>query len=393
MQLEKLLGKALPSRQKLTSGPAEKAQVHDLIAGEYLDDRQLIFQPADYCLPLAETATSCCWPVLPGVLLKYAGWVDGDPGRIVFIDTETTGLSGGTGTLVFLVGCGSIDKDHFRVRQFLLCDPEGEEYFLQILAGYLANFDKIISFNGKSFDLPLLRTRFILNRLGMGFARYGHLDLYHLSRRIWQGCLPDCTLQSIERAVLGLHRQHDISGAEIPEAYFDYLATGNATLLTRIIQHNRVDITSLYTLLRKLISIIGLPGQSALSCNPLGLARLFEFCGEQEQSLRILQDALMISDPSPGARQKLSMLYKRRDCWEVAEKLWLDAAAEGEIYAHIELAKLYEHKYKDPGKALFYTEKALELISDLRYIYQDLQSALYYRIKRLLRKLNNAKKD
>ena len=168
--------------------------------------------------------------------------------RAVFLDTETTGLAGGAGTAAFLIGLGWVEGERFRVRQYFMRDYHEEAALLHGLAEELRGFERVVTFNGKMFDLPLLDARFRLNRGRFPLGDAPHLDLLHPARRLWKARLESCRLQSLEAALLGLRRSGDIPGEEIPQVYFDWVRRRDARALARVFEHNRQDIVSLAAL-------------------------------------------------------------------------------------------------------------------------------------------------
>ncbi len=167
------------------------------------------------------------------------------PTRWAFLDTETTGLAGGTGTYAFLAGVGSIDAQGFRLRQFFMRDYGEEASMLHRLAEYLQQFDVLITYNGKAYDQPLLETRYRMVRSRPPFGRMEHLDLLFGARRLWKLRLESCRLVDLENRILGVERQGDLPGEMIPYIYFEYLRTERAFRLTPIFHHNAIDILSL----------------------------------------------------------------------------------------------------------------------------------------------------
>src|SRR5216683_8339048 len=185
---------------------------------------------------------------LPGDLLEIisSGAVrDVPPREWAFLDTETTGLAGGTGTCAFLVGVGRITPEGFRVRQFFMRDYGEEASVLDALARHLAPFRVLITYNGLTFDQPLLETRYRLNRARPPFARLEHLDLLFGARRLWKLRFESCRLVDLESQILGVEREGDLPGALIPYVYFEYLRTREAARLLPIFHHNAIDILSL----------------------------------------------------------------------------------------------------------------------------------------------------
>ncbi|HXH84049.1 MAG TPA: ribonuclease H-like domain-containing protein, partial [Candidatus Tectomicrobia bacterium] len=170
----------------------------------------------------------------------------GDPSRLLFLDTETTGLAGGTGTYAFLVGAAFVDGDRLVIAQHFLRDFDDEPALLAALEPLLARAAAVVTFNGAGFDVPLLETRFVLAR--RRWPVLSHLDLLRPARRVWSGWLGDCRLSTLERAVLGVEREVDVPGPLIPTLYFDYLRSRRAGPLTRVFAHNRDDVLTLVAL-------------------------------------------------------------------------------------------------------------------------------------------------
>src|SRR5262249_45769866 len=169
--------------------------------------------------------------------------------QLVFLDTETTGLSGGTGTLAFLVGLGRIDGEVLHLRQFFLTGFRGEGALLQAAAAWSAGRQYLVTFNGKSFDAPLLPTRYRLARLPDPFADLHHIDLFHPTRRAFSSQWPDCRLQTAEKQLLGFQRGHDLPAHLVPETWFAFVRRGTTHRLPALLAHNRWDLVSLVALL------------------------------------------------------------------------------------------------------------------------------------------------
>jgi uncharacterized protein len=162
--------------------------------------------------------------------------------RWAFLDTETTGLAGGSGTYAFLIGVGRVTAEGFRVRQFFMRDYGEEPSLLWALAEHLANFDVLVTYNGKTYDQPLLETRYRMARARPPFARLAHLDLLHGARRLWKLRLESCRLVDLENQILGVEREGDLPGEMIPYVYFEYLRTQQAWKVVPIFHHNAVDL-------------------------------------------------------------------------------------------------------------------------------------------------------
>ena len=285
----------------------------------------------------------------------------------LFLDTETTGLSGGTGTVAFLIGVGFFTKDAFVTRQYFMRDYNEENALLEALSSLLASYKGLVTFNGKAFDWNLLQTRYTFNRLQIPLKQIIHMDLLHPSRRIWKFKLESCALSSLEENVLSEFRVNDIPGAMIPSVYFKYLIDRDAREIKRVIKHNEQDILSMVSLLLKINELLQNPLDSAEGeYELLGLSRIFEACGENDDYVGCMERCLE-SDNSfikEFALKKLAQLYKRKGDYEKAIKYWNDMVSQNEsfnIFPMIELAKYYEHKEKNITKALEITEKAVEV--------------------------------
>lgn len=344
------------------------------------------------------------WPLqLPATVWPLVGRVPPafDPRRAAFVDTETTGLAGGTGTYAFLVGVGFYQGDEFVVRQYFLRDFPEEEAMLAAIAADLAPCTCLVSFNGKSFDWPLLETRFRLARRRPPLGGAPHLDLLHPARRLWSARLDGCTLQDLERAILGVVRTGDVPGSRIPALYFDYLRSGDASALVQVVEHNRLDILSL-------ASLAGWMGQMA--ADPLGptpdgellcgddlyhLGRLFEARGQLAEALTCYEAARQrgIAAVSETALlRRLSFAYKRARAHPQAVAIWEQMIASGglTLFPYIELAKYHEHVTRRYDLAESLTVRALEVVDRRRSLggagaqreYQEVQ----HRLRRLRRK-------
>lgn len=194
------------------------------------------------------------WPAPPTRHLQFPhrGLAEVDPQRLLAIDTETTGLAGGTGTRAFVIGIAGWERDGVWLRQWLLSRLVGEAAMLAALAAVLATAPVLLSYNGKSFDLPLLRTRWRLARQADASVGLAHLDLLHEVRRRYRGCWDNCRLLSAERHLLAVARDDDLPGSEAPAAFSDWLRHGRSGNLQRVIEHNRQDLLSLLGLAARL---------------------------------------------------------------------------------------------------------------------------------------------
>ncbi|HSR66298.1 MAG TPA: ribonuclease H-like domain-containing protein [Acidobacteriota bacterium] len=296
-----------------------------------------------------------------------------DPEDLLFFDTETTGLAGGAGTYVFLIGVGFFRHDEFRLFQLFLPDYASERVFLDRLAELMDDggrpFRQLVSFNGKSYDLNLLANRFILQRRPDPFAGLRHLDLIHPCRILWRGCFENCALQTLERNLLDLQRQDDIPSHLIPQTYFDFLRTGNFRPLASVFQHNRIDIVSMVALLSLAASVVKDPVRHNFA-DPLSAARLHQLRGSYENAARILEKALSVHDSTSRTLawlRELAYLKKRLGHPEAALDLWREYLMNHPHpprEAYEEAAKILEHQSKDLDSALRTVDRALDAYPD-----------------------------
>lgn len=297
------------------------------------------------------------------------------PPQLVYLDTETTGLAGGTGTCAFLIGIGAADGYDFKVRQFFLRDYPEEKAVLTALAEALEPYRGIATFNGKTFDIPLLETRYALARMKSPFARLVHLDLLHPARRLWKLRLETCKLTDLEKDVLGISREGDVSGSEIPGIYFDYLRTGDAQGLQPVFYHNALDILTLAALGVELARIIRQGGDAGVdsvmpSLDLFSLSRIYDRAGARERSALTCRRALDTGLPPPieaRALRQLASQHKRERQYELAVEIWLEltrSETEIAVEAFEDLAIYYEHRQRDPKTALAFTEAALERLRE-----------------------------
>jgi len=288
---------------------------------------------------------------------------------LAFLDTETSGLSGGTGTYAFLVGVGRFIGDSFQLAQFFMRDPSEEPALLEGLMDFLAPCRGLVTFNGKAFDAPLLVTRYLLHSIPVPFTGFSHLDLLPLARRLWRDRLPSRALKYLEENILIAPRSiEEVPGYEIPYLYFDYLRTGNAGPLKGVFYHNAMDVVALAALMNHMATVLHDPlsGKVKHGLDFIAMARLFEDLDRWEDAARLyehgLETGLSETDFGPAV-QRLSALQRRRGDIESAVALWKIAAAKGQVYAHVELAKYFEHHQRDYSEALKWTEQAEKLVS------------------------------
>ncbi|MGO8737067.1 MAG: ribonuclease H-like domain-containing protein [Terriglobia bacterium] len=295
-----------------------------------------------------------------------------DASRLVFLDTETTGLAGGTGTCAFLIGIGNVEGMKFVVRQFFLRDYPEEKAMLEALAEILGTCEGIVTFNGKTFDVPLLETRYALARMKSPLDRLVHFDALHPARRLWKLRLESCKLTNLEEAILGISREGDVPGSEIPAIYFDYLRSGDARGLQPVFYHNALDVVSLAALTVELARALGDGGAEALG-SPLdlfSLSRILGTAGSQEKSISTCRQALAAGLPQPVeslALKHLAAEFKRKRQHESAVELWLELSQREPplaVEALEELAIHYEHRLRDIQQALEFTLDAVARLDE-----------------------------
>ncbi|MBN2050844.1 MAG: ribonuclease H-like domain-containing protein [Spirochaetales bacterium] len=302
------------------------------------------------------------------------------PEALRFFDLETTGLSGGAGTVAFLAGVGLFEGEKAVVYQVFLADFPGEREFLQILQGLLPEESLLVSYNGKSFDLPLWRTRCLMQGLPWAPPRE-HLDLLFLSRRLFRPLLGTCSLGDLESQILGIPRDNDVPGFLVPEVYFSFLKTGDRTELNRVFRHNEQDILSLVSLLRHLTLLLDHPC-SADKVDRAGLGRLLLLNGHPEAE-GFLRNALEAGDRKAGS--VLAFHLKRAGRYDEADHTWrIIMESSADLASAEERAKHLEHRKKNPEEALKVLNEAL-LFSG---VDANENPWILHRIRRLERKIS-----
>ncbi len=306
---------------------------------------------------LGEPPDGALRDLFPGEL----GRVD-RPEALAFLDTETTGLAGGAGTVAFLVGVGRWDPDRggFRVVQLFLEDLDREAALLAALARELEGVGCLVTYNGRRFDVPLLETRHILNRLTWPLDGAPHLDLLPPARTLWKPSHPDCRLVTLEAGVLGVRRRGDVPGSEIPSVYQRFLRRGADEMLARVFSHNRLDILSLAGLLWA----AGCAARRPAGAEALGVGFLHARARRTERACEALAAGLRDA-PGRGARtralRELGRAHKRRGAWREALAVWEEWATlePGRLEPVEEAAKVLEHHLRAFDRALSWVERAL----------------------------------
>jgi hypothetical protein len=278
---------------------------------------------------------------------------DGAPERWLLIDTETSGLSGGTGTVVFLLGLARVQGEALETRQYLLTTFSGEGALFEHASAWVGSGRTLVSFNGKSFDLPLLATRARMARVPDPFAELAHLDLLHATRRVYAARWSDCRLATAERHLLGFEREHDLPGAEVPGVWLDWLQRRDGSRLPGVLRHNHWDLVSLAALALRLGEAYREPGR--WGADALAAARAWAARGWEDQARELLKSHRQ--DLQPDGLLELARLYRRSGVWAEACAIWRGLSAQGEVEASEQLAKYHEHVAKDYVRALDYAAR------------------------------------
>ncbi len=314
--------------------------------------------------------------------------------EVLFLDTETTGLAGGTGTCAFMVGMGYFSESELILEQHLMRDFDEEHSLLTAIKNRLESRPVPVTFNGKTFDIPLLKNRFILQRLNFPDCKT-HLDLLHPSRRMWKH-LSSCSLNNLERNLLNFYRKNDIDGSEVPRYYRAYLENKNWQLLKPIFKHNKYDIISLAMLSFHLDRVACPEGDyNHTPQEYYNLGRQLEKLNCRQQSIYCYEKALESSDRrrlQQRVEEKLTWQYKRENVYEPAVNIWnaMIESGRGGLFPYIELAKFYEHQQKSYQPALKICRRAEAYLHEKRTIiekWREKKDKLQHRIERLESKL------
>lgn len=319
-------------------------------------------------------ATACDLTALP----ETFSWSDA---RWVYLDTETTGLSGGVGNLAFMVGVARIGaQGALQVRQFVLGRFAAEPALLHAMLEWIGPDASLVSYNGRCFDVPLLQSRFRLHRIGSGLAELPHLDLMYTVRRAFRRHWPDCRLQTAERRLLGIERVDDLPGAEAPAAWQAWLCQRNCTPLKAVLTHNFQDVASLALLHRRLVAMYAGSGARAMDHATVG--RAWIEAGDAQRARQVWERAATKLDETAGL--KLAASYRRAGDWSTAESLWLGLFRRGSRAAACELSKLYEHRRHDLPRAVHFArccvpaERETRLERLMAKLERDAQMALWH---------------
>ncbi len=377
----------LPEGEVVGTGRGEAYRVEQRFALDYQHGRK----------PLSELLTFVEGSQLAAQVARAPSLAQTPLSDLAFLDTETTGLAGGAGTLVFLIGVGRFLDGDFVLRQYFLRDPAQESGMLEALMSDLEHAAGFVTFNGRAFDLPLLEMRYVVGlRHRMQLTGWPHLDLLHPARRLWRRELPDCRLSTLERRVLGVRRtEEDVPGSEIPGMYLDYLRSGDAKPLQRVVYHNEMDVLSLVGLTSQVLARHRPSDPQELSGGEaLAVGRWHDAAGRRSQAERAYQVALRNQEAGDEVRiealRRLSTQLKRQERYEEAIAVWLEwhERAEDDPRPCVELAKCYEWKVGDLDEALRWAKQALVCLSHWPegWRREERWKAVEHRLERLRRK-------
>jgi uncharacterized protein YprB with RNaseH-like and TPR domain len=305
---------------------------------------------------------------VPGPILSFLSreveFAGLDLSSAVFLDLETTGLAGGTGTVPFLVGLAYYRDEQFKVTQFFLNEMAEEDRLIRELSQFIQDmgFKSIITYNGKAFDMPLVETRFALHRTPCPLRGLPHLDFLFSARSLWKHKYDSCRLFHLAQQIVQAERSEDIPGAEIPLRYFQYIRSGDFSLIDPILYHNQEDLLSLLGVVVAGAVLVERNREAAEKGegDPMdlyGVAKLFERAGDTARSAALLEQALaggrgLSAEVSLVARKKLSHHFKKKKDWDKALPFWQEMAAGDEVDCFRELAMYFEHTAKDYGEAM-----------------------------------------
>ncbi|MCG6965793.1 MAG: ribonuclease H-like domain-containing protein [Chromatiaceae bacterium] len=342
------LGRLRRAHARSATGGAEPATLAAALAADSAADG-LLMRVREVPLPCDDSGPVSLTQLPEICELRSPEWV--------YIDTETTGLSGGVGNLAFMIGVARYVGDQaLEVRQFVLANFAAEAEMLRQLVGWIGRAAVLVSYNGKCFDLPLLAARLGMHRIADALSGLPHLDLMYSVRRAYRGRWPDCRLQTAEKRLLRFFRVDDLPGAEAPAAWRAWLDSGATPAMRGILQHNLQDLVSLACLHRRLVDVYR--GGGRADVNHAALGRAWRDAGFPRQARSVWE--LAGDDLDDTGRLLLASLYRSQGDWMRAEAVWLALHARGNPAAALELSKYYEHRRRDYRKAIDFADHCEE---------------------------------
>ncbi len=360
--------------------------LNEYLEGQYIGDSRIFLRHKHY--PLNELFSEEIAFTLPVTLRNYSRIFlqkDLDPDKILFIDTETTGLNRSPGTFVFLMGIGRIKHDQFIITQYFVEEMDHEILLYDLLEEIFLEAELFVSYNGKSFDVPLLQSRLFLQSKTINIRKIPHLDLLPLARRLWKTLVDSFSLSSMEYRLLNKIREceEDVPGYQIPFLYAQYQQTGDPVELIPVFYHNQDDISSLFSLFCIIRNIFEDPHKSIESqwLNILELGRLFEQIQDHDLAITVYEYAYAKNHPQ--ADYYLAKLYKKKRMLDKAVPIW---QLKNDYESLVELS-MWAEKNKDYPQALTYANTALSLIGQTSLLNPKLIAEITKRIDRLEQKV------
>ena len=389
-KLEKLVG--LNLRRSTPKTEKESPQPDQAIDTAFLV-REFIYPLTSVFKDLELSSWREISPGLLGIVSGDEAFLDIDPLRLVYFDVETTGLSGGTGTIPFMLGFAFFQAENFTAKIFILNDLSREDEMLTAVDEFLDNFDfpGTVTYNGKSFDFPLMETRYILNRRRFPLLKKPHLDFLFPARILWKNTFESRKLGYLGDMLLGISRQDDVDASLIPSLYFSYLHTNRFSMLEKVVEHNALDLVGLSALLLRGLMVLKDVSYSSDAGEVLGAARLFERSGDFEKAGKLLEIARQSSerkDVTVKAVKRLAVLKKKKKLYEEATELWKLLSEDHDHVALRELSIHFEHRRKDYHGALEFVCRAIEEVGVSESQRRDLEKRLS-RLKRKIELLEN----
>ncbi len=375
----------LPKGEVIQTSHGESFALEERYLPDHLHGKFHVFEEADYSALLH--------------LLSLEGPLDLE--HCVFMDTETTGLGGGTGTLAFMVGLGFYRQGTFWLYQGFLRDPSDEPGMLAKIEELLTGIDTVVTYNGKSFDVPLMHTRCVINGFQRVFEGMRHIDLLHVARKVWKHRLPSRTLGIVENEILGFFRsEEEVPGWMAPELFFQYQKTGDASGVVPVFYHNAMDILTLGVLLRVAAELVNDPyGFNSPGVDLVSIARMYADQKQMDHAIELYENGLKHDLPQDivlDALMRFAAIYKRQNEMEKALPLWERAVELGSIDACEELAKYYEHQCKEYETAMKWVNEGFSCAKKAKlskYHQQKRDGELQHRLERLLVKWQSTKAE
>jgi len=314
-------------------------------------------------------AQASCLPNALAILTRDPRFLEVDPEKIAFIDTETTSLAGGTGTYTFLIGVGRFSGDSFVVNQYFMEDYTEEEALIEAVSDDLRAAEALASYNGKCFDVPLMEARWRVNRRPPRFPQL-HLDLLHPSRRLWKLRCGSCRLGNMEREILNIMRVSDVNSALIPQIYFDFLRGVNRERMLPVLDHHAQDILSLGALVWALARALNAPADPRFDheSDHWGVSQILHSAGRHDEAITRLELAIQAArDEAFGFKLSMHLAKRlsRMGRLDESVEIWKARAAQARadrLEPLIQLAKHAEHRLKDFDQARHWTERAMSIL-------------------------------